>query len=87
MLYPIKVNTNTIELTMHITCYCVIDDLLCVIMYQPALLGYRYLDGHYISSYFVLGEKVKDKIINKLSCLIFSLKRECFLLICTRTEK
>ena len=29
MLCPIKVNSNTIELTMHTSCYCVLE-LLCV---------------------------------------------------------
>ena len=29
MLYPIKFNSNTIELTVHTSCYCV-SDLLCV---------------------------------------------------------
>ena len=29
MLCPIKVNSNTIELTVHTSCYCVLD-LLCV---------------------------------------------------------
>ena len=29
MLCPIKVNSNTIELTLHTSCYCVLD-LLCV---------------------------------------------------------
>ena len=29
MLCPIKVNSSTIELTMHTSCYCVLD-LLCV---------------------------------------------------------
>ena len=29
MLCPIKVNSNTIELTAHTSCYCVLD-LLCV---------------------------------------------------------
>ena len=31
MLCPIKVNSNTIELTVHTSCYCVLD-LLCVTM-------------------------------------------------------
>ena len=30
MLCPIKSNSNTIELTVHTYCYCVLD-LLCVI--------------------------------------------------------
>ena len=29
MLCPMKVNSNTIELTVHTSCYCVLD-LLCV---------------------------------------------------------
>ena len=29
MLCPIKVNSNTIDLIMHTSCYCVLD-LLCV---------------------------------------------------------
>ena len=29
MLCPIKVNSNTIELTVHTSCYCFLD-LLCV---------------------------------------------------------
>ena len=29
MLCPIKVNSKTIELTVHTSCYCVLD-LLCV---------------------------------------------------------
>ena len=31
VLCPIKVNSNTIEVTMHTSCYCVLD-LLCVKM-------------------------------------------------------
>ena len=31
MSFPIKVNSNTIELTVHTSCYCVLD-LLCVTM-------------------------------------------------------
>ena len=31
MLFPIKVNSNTIELTVHTSCYWVLD-LLCVII-------------------------------------------------------
>ena len=30
MLCPVKVNSNTIELTLHTSCYCVLD-LVCVI--------------------------------------------------------
>ena len=29
MLFPFRVNSNTIELTLHTSCYCVLD-LLCV---------------------------------------------------------
>ena len=31
MSCPIKVNSNTVELTVHISCYCVLD-ILCVIL-------------------------------------------------------
>ena len=33
MSCPIKVNSNTIELTVHTSCYCVLD-LLCVKTYK-----------------------------------------------------
>ena len=34
ILCPIKVNRNTIELTVHTSCYCVLD-LLCVSLQRP----------------------------------------------------
>ena len=33
MLCPIKVNSNTIELTVHLSCYCVLD-LPVLIMFK-----------------------------------------------------
>ena len=33
MLCPIKVNSNTIELTIHTSCYCILD-LLCGITFS-----------------------------------------------------
>ena len=38
MSCPIKVNNNTIELTEHTSCYCVLD-LLCVTGFKPCSPG------------------------------------------------
>ena len=38
MSCPIKVNSNTIELTVHSSCYCVLD-LLCVMVYFVLLIS------------------------------------------------
>ena len=38
MLCPIKANSNTIELTVHTSCYCILD-LLCVkVFIQPKVI-------------------------------------------------
>ena len=36
MSFPIKVNSITIELTVHTSCYCIFD-LLCVILYRACM--------------------------------------------------
>ena len=39
MLCPIKVNSNTIELAVHTSCYCILD-LLCATMINRAFTNY-----------------------------------------------
>ena len=47
VLCLIKVKSNTIELTVHTSCYCILD-LLCVILYIQKLLlpFYRVVSGN-----------------------------------------
>ena len=48
MLCPIKVNSNTIELAVHSSCYCVLD-LLCVILDGLITVCFTYLFGRDVS--------------------------------------
>ena len=43
MSCPIKGNSNTIELTVHTSCYCVLD-LLCVILNNNIIRKLRMKD-------------------------------------------
>ena len=66
MLCPIKVNSNTIELTMHTSFYCV-QDLLCV-----TSLIYILVNLKVVSNFFCLwlcngSLLVKLKLYNKAS--------------------
>ena len=41
MLCPMKVNSNTIELTAHTSCYCILDLLCVTILVSPCVIIYR----------------------------------------------
>ena len=70
MLCPIKVNSNTIELIVHTSCYCILDllcdyNLLTTLKVLPALLG-----G------YVFQNTKGSRIVRILLCLKNDLKPE-----------
>ena len=50
MLYPIKIYSNTIELSVHTSCFCILD-LLCVNML--ALMGFFYIMHSTTKAYII----------------------------------
>ena len=52
MSCPIKVNSNTIELTVHTSCYCVLD-LLCV----------RHLNTFYVAFYLINFSDLSSSVV------------------------
>ena len=76
----IKVNSNTIELTMHTSCYCVLD-LLCVkiVIFAHIQTNLPMIAGMVIVSKYGLG--VVGTNVSSPSFQSFSLKRNSSLLM------
>ena len=61
MLCPIKVNSNPIELSVHTSCYCVLD-LVCVTIHQTINSSCRAYNK--ILTNQIAGHKINEKNYN-----------------------
>ena len=69
MLCPIKVNSNPIELSVHTSCYCVLD-LLSVTIHQTINSSCRAYNK--ILTHQIAGHKINEKTITILDLLKIS---------------
>ena len=63
MLCPIKVNSNTIEITVHPSCYCILD-LLCVKMLKINLSRSKYTTHVYFKLHYLLVQPIFEMCNN-----------------------
>ena len=79
MLCPIKVNSNTIELTVHTSCYCVLD-LLCVI-------SQKYHLSKCVSFFQSISENILRILLDIYNFLYSTFSETYFLFVCVQLPK